>query len=141
MNIPRATAQVLVLLLAAVVAAQERTIEYGDPSELREVTVFFIDSGEHLDLRNIIRDILTKQLQLRIVEKPEDAAHVILFRWDGCGSHVCGHAIVAKRIGPERLRILSNYRASEMELNDLADEYAKWLVKQLRKASTARPAG
>jgi hypothetical protein len=141
MQILRAFAHAVVVLLVVVANAQEPTLEYGDASELRGITTFFVDAGEDLDLRNIIREVLTKQLKLTIVEKSEGADHVVVFRWHSCGNnHVCGRAFVAKRVGSERLRILSNYRASEMDVDDLATEYAKWLVKQLRTVSTDKSA-
>jgi len=121
------------LFVSHMVAAQDGRIEYGRVEELKDVKTFFIDAGEDLDLRNIIRDILVRELGVTIADRPEDSEHVIVFRWSDSGPVWRAQAIVAKRVGPDRLRVLSNHRSSETELNDLADEYAKWLVKQMKR--------
>lgn len=122
-------------------AANGQVIEYGEFSELRSVERYYVDTGEYLDLRNIIKAILEKNLTITVVEKPEDADHIIVFRWVDGGSVWRGHAIVARRLAPDRIRVLSNYRATETELNDLADEYAKWLVKRLKEVMPKPRAG
>jgi hypothetical protein len=121
--------------------ASEYEYEYGRIEELRGVDRFFVDAAEDLDLRNIIRDILEKELEVAVVERSEDADHVISFRWVDAGNQWRGYVVVAKRLSSSRLRVLSNYRGSETELNDLADEYAKWLVKQVKRAVREKPAG
>jgi hypothetical protein len=124
---------VVVLLLGKTVVAQEAILEYGRIEELKGVTKFFVDAGEDLDLRNIIRDNLEKQLQVTVVDRPEEAQHIIFFRWADGGDAWRGTGVVAKRVSPDRLRILSNYRGKEAERDDLASDYAKWLIKQLRR--------
>jgi hypothetical protein len=127
---------VLAIMIATpIVAQQESTFEYGSIEELRGVKKIFIDAREDLDLRDIIKTILEKNLDVAVVERPEDADHVIFFTWWDAGPTWRARAVVAKRIQPDRFRILSNYRGKEAELNDMADEYAKWLVKQLRRSS------
>lgn len=120
------------LLAMTAVAQQDATFEYGTIEEFRGVKKVFVDAREDLDLRNIVKTILEKNLDLTVVERAEDADHVIFFTWWDAGSIWRARAVVAKRIGPDRLRILSNYRGKEEELNDMADEYAKWLVKQVK---------
>jgi hypothetical protein len=142
LNIARTIFCFVAFTLASInVLAQASEYEYGRIEELRGVDRFFVDAAEDLDLRNIIRDILEKQLDVTIVERPEDADHVISFRWVDAGGKWRGYAVVAKRLSGSRLRVLSNYRGSETELNDLADEYAKWLVKQVKRVVREKPAG
>ncbi len=121
-----------VFALAITARAQDQSVEYGRFEELKGVQKIFVDTGDDLALRNIIKDILEKQLHLTVADRPEDAEHVMIFRWSSGGNLWFGRAFVAKRISPERLRILSSYRASETELDDLADEYAKWFAKRFK---------
>ena len=81
----------LMFLLAALVATagaaqQDATLEYGSIEEFRGVKRVFVDAREDLDLRNIIKVILEKNLDLTVVERPEDAEHVIVFTWWDAGS-------------------------------------------------------
>ena len=108
-----------VFALAITARAQDQSVEYGRFEELEGVQKIFVDTGDDLALRNIIKDICEKQL-------------VMIFRWSSGGNLWFGRAFVAKRISPERLRILSSYRASEAELDDFADEYAKWFAKRFK---------
>lgn len=123
------------LLLTGATYAQDQSIEYGRFEELRGVQKIFVDAGEDIALRNIIKDILERELHLQVVERPEDAEHTMIFKWSSGGSLLFGSAIVAKRISTERLRVISSYRASEAELDDLTVEYAKWFVKRFRLLS------
>jgi hypothetical protein len=130
----------LAVLLATNVAGQNDTsFEYGSIEELRTVKMIFVDAREDLDLRNIIKTILEKNLDMAVVDRPEDAEYVVFFTWWDGGSTGRAKAVVAKRLNAERFRILSNYRGREEELNDMADEYAKWLVKQIKRVRN--PAG
>lgn len=132
---------VVIALMSTGLATYGDTIEYGDLSEVRNVERYYVDAGEYLDLRNIIKAVLEKNLPIVVVDKPEDADHSIIFRWVDSGSVWRCHAVVARRLGPDRIRVLSNYRATEAELDDLADEYAKWLVKRLKEAMLRSRAG
>lgn len=136
-------ASLLLLGLAVLLngAAAQQVIEYGAFEELRSVDRYFVDAGEDLDLRNVIRDVIEKNSQVRVVDRPEDADHVIVFRHGDAGDVWRSHAVVAKNLQPARIRILANYRGREADRDDLASDFARWFVKRLRELPKINPAG
>jgi hypothetical protein len=64
----------LASVLALPVLAQNPTVEYGHPNELRGVKKVFVDTGTDIELRNRILEEIQKRLSdLTIVSAPEDA--------------------------------------------------------------------
>ena len=73
--------------------------EYGDESELRGVKTVYLDTGFELKARNDIVDELTADTALVVVDRPQEADVVLVFRWDG-GYHTIakGYAIIGNRL-------------------------------------------
>ena len=64
----------LASLLALPVLAQNPTVEYGHPGELRGVKKVFVDTGTDIELRNHVLEEVQKRLpDLTVVSAPEDA--------------------------------------------------------------------
>jgi hypothetical protein len=120
-------------------AVAQQVIEYGAIEELTSVDRYFVDAGEDLDLRNVIRDVIQKNSRASVVERPEEADHVIVFRYDDAGDVWRGQAIIAKNLQPGRIRILANYRGREADRDDLASDFAKWFIKTLRELPKMKP--
>lgn len=65
---------VLTLIVTLPVLAQDETIEYGEPRELRGVTKIFVDAGADARRRDSIARELKKKLpDLIVVSRPEEA--------------------------------------------------------------------
>jgi hypothetical protein len=65
---------VFTFLIALPVLAQEKKVEYGNSSELRDVQKIFVDTGTDIELRNRIVSEIHKRLPgLAIASIPEDA--------------------------------------------------------------------
>ena len=129
----RASLLLIVLTVFCHAAAAEPVIEYGKLEELSSIDRYFVDAGEDLDLRNIIREVIEKNLQVHVVDRPEDADHIIVFRYSDAGDVWQCQAVVAKTLSPGRVRILANYRGREADRDDLAGDFARWFVKKLRE--------
>jgi hypothetical protein len=94
------------------VLAQEPTVEYGHPDELRGVTKVFVDTGidvQHRDL--IVKEIQKRLSNLEIVSRPEESDIHLRFslkeirdgRTEGVGT-------VVKMVGNNRMRVLLRFK-------------------------------
>jgi hypothetical protein len=64
----------LVMAFALPALAQQPTIEYGQPAELRGVTKIFVDTGADIQQRNLIVKAIQKRLpNLEVVSRPEES--------------------------------------------------------------------
>ena len=73
--------------------------EYGDESELRGVKTVYLDTGFELKAHNDIVDKLTADTALAVVDRPQEADVVLVFRWDGkFGTIAKGYAIIGNRL-------------------------------------------
>lgn len=99
----------LVFAFVLYVPAQQPSIEYGQPSELRGVTKIFIDSGFDAQQRDQIAKEIQKRLpDLQIVSRPEDSdIHLRLLTNDERGE-VTG--TVVKIVSENRVRVLYSFK-------------------------------
>ena len=73
--------------------------EYGDASELRGVETVYVDTGFELNVRNDIVNNLRADTTLEVVDRPQEADVVLVFRWDGRSSTTAkGYAIIGNRL-------------------------------------------
>ena len=73
--------------------------EYGDESELRGVKTVYLDTGFELKARNDIVDELTADTALAVVDRPQEADVVLVFKWDGGYNTIAkGYAIIGNRL-------------------------------------------
>ena len=98
--------------------------EYGDESELRGVKTVYLDTGFELKARNDIVDKLTADTALAVVDRPQEADVVLVFRWDGgFGTIAKGYAIIGNRLVWEfedrRLNILQRLPSTNFARNFL----------------------
>ena len=98
--------------------------EYGDESELRGVKTVYLDTGFELKARNDIVDKLTADTALAVVDHPQEADVVLVFRWDGgFGTIAKGYAIIGNRLVWEfedrRLNILQRLPSTNFARNFL----------------------
>ncbi len=71
---PLISCVLLACVLTAPALAQNPTVEYGHPGELRGVKKVFVDAGTDIELRNRILEEIRKRLpDLNIVSAPEGA--------------------------------------------------------------------
>ena len=98
--------------------------ECGDESELRGVKTVYLDTGFELKARNDIVDKLTADTALAVVDHPQEADVVLVFRWDGgFGTIAKGYAIIGNRLVWEfedrRLNILQRLPSTNFARNFL----------------------
>ena len=98
--------------------------EYGHESELRGVKTVYLDTGFELKARNDIVDKLTADTALAVVDHPQKADVVLVFRWDGgFGTIAKGYAIIGNRLVWEfedrRLNILQRLPSTNFARNFL----------------------
>jgi hypothetical protein len=95
----------LVFVVALPVLAQESTIEYGQPEELRGITKVFVNTGVDVQVRDMIVKVIHKRLpKLEVVSRPEDAdIHLRFFTDKSAGT-------VVKLVGDKRERVLVRIR-------------------------------
>ena len=73
--------------------------EYGDESELNGVETVYVDTQFELEARNDIVDNLTANTAVVVVDRPEEAEVVLVFRWDGqFGTIARGYAFIGNRL-------------------------------------------
>ena len=109
--------------------------EYGSVQELKGVTKFYVDSGNDLDLRDIIKSRLEQVEGVKIVDRPEDAEHWVIFTWLSGPSPYRARTIVVTGITAKHPRLLFTDRSSESDLTDVADDGGKAVAKALRRAN------
>ena len=91
----------LIVAFALLISAQEPTVEYGQPEELRGVTKVFVDTGTDAQQRNlIVREIQKKLPTLTVVSRPEEAdVHLLFTPRKGVGT-------IVRVMSRNRVRIL-----------------------------------
>src|SRR5262249_8003395 len=114
----------LLCSFAATAAAQNQTIEYGSADELKDVEKIFVDTRADMGVRdNIIKEIrknlLSANLDLQIVSKPEDSDIHLRFYYETQTVHGGTYpggvivktpvATVVKILGKDRVRLLMSY--------------------------------
>src|SRR5262249_62088514 len=98
----------LVLACAFPVFGQDRTIEYGQPEELRGVTKVFVDTRTYVRQREMIGKALSRRLpNLQVVSRPEEAAIHLRYSLKGLQNGQCeGMGTVVKLVGGDGERVL-----------------------------------
>jgi len=98
----------LVLACAFPVFGQDRTIEYGQPEELRGVTKVFVDTRTYVRQREMIVKALARRLpNLQVVSRPEEADIHLRYSLKGLKNGQCeGMGTVVKLVGVDRERVL-----------------------------------
>lgn len=124
--------------LAQPLVAQE--VEYGEPEEMRGLTLLHVDAGADVDLYRIMRKVIEKrEPRLKIVPLDEAEFAIVLTHERARNSkgklYFLGELEVIAN-GKNALRLLSKYRHDEEELDDLADEIVKAFLKEYRKANS-----
>lgn len=121
-----------VMLLASLSRAAD--YEYGFPSELKGITLVYIDTGRSVDLRNIMARVIERRLpDVKVLSSTENAELFLVFTYAQLGRKAFAGELVAVRPSGARLRLLATYRHDEEELNDLADEIVKQFVKDYKR--------
>jgi hypothetical protein len=127
-------ALVTLLLLATVLIQGDDHFEYGSVEELKGVKLVYVDTGNDIDLRNVMKRVLEETKMLKVVEKPDDAKHWVIFRWWGDDPYRC-RTIVVTNGTTSNPRLLFTQRGREAELDDLAADAAKALSKAYRRVN------
>ena len=98
----------LVFACALPVFAQDPTIEYGHPDELRGVTKVFVNTNANVRQREMIVNTITKYLpNLQVVSRPEDAdIHLRFSLRETRNGQREGVGTVVKLVGGNRERVL-----------------------------------
>ena len=142
----------LTCVLALPVLAQNPTVEYGHPSELRGVKKVFVDAGTDIELRNHILEEIQKRLpDLTIVSAPEDADIHLRFalkeeRNYGLTVPVGGRIGVAYSVGvgsvvkvlsENRVRVLFSFKDSRTRFGERrpSTNFAREFVEAYRRAN------
>ena len=144
------------VLLASVLAlptlAQNPTVEYGDPGELRGVRKVFVDTGTDIELRNRILEEIQKRLpDLDIASAPEAADIHLRFslkeeRNYGVIAPVGGRVGVAYSLGVgsavkvlsgNRVRVLWGFKDSRTRFGERrpSTNFAREFVEAYRRAN------
>jgi hypothetical protein len=102
----------LVLTISIYVSAQEPIIEYGQASELKGVTIIFVDTGTDIQQRNLIAKELQKQLpNVAIASRPEETdIHLRFFLTQTGAGKTDWVGTVVKLMGSNRVRLLFSYK-------------------------------
>ena len=101
----------LVLLFAFVlwVPAQQQSVEYGEPGELRGVTKIFVDSGLDAEQRErIAKEIKKRVPALEIVSRPEESDFHLRYSASGEEAEITGTII--KIVNKDRIRVLYSFK-------------------------------
>jgi hypothetical protein len=135
----------MIVGLAAVTSAQD--FEYGSPSELKDLTAVYIDTGPDLESYNRIKDVITEaKLDLKFVTTVDASDFVIMFRGDSRLVQV-GHATKEQATGKgfvaipsadgKRARILMNFQSTQNRFKEKkpATKLAKDFVKAYKLAN------
>ena len=144
------------VLLACVsalpVLAQNPTVEYGDPGELRGVKKVFVDTGTDIELRNRILEEIQKRLpDLIIVSVPEEADIHLRFTLKEernysvivpVGGRIgvpysVGIGSVVKVLGENRVRVLLSFKDSRTRFGERrpSTNFAREFVEAYRRAN------
>ena len=143
------------VLLACVLAlpalAQNPTVEYGHPGELRGVKNVFVDAGTDIELRNHILEEIRKRLpDLNIVSAPEAAdIHlrfslkeernygVIVPVGGRVGSYSVGVGSVVKVLSENRVRVLLSFKDTRTRFGERrpSTNFAREFVEAYRRAN------
>lgn len=130
---PRFVIYCLLMSLVLAVASDAADLyDYGSVEELKGVKSFYVDAGSDLDLRNIIKSRLEQLEGVKVVDRPEDAAHWVVFRSSD------GHwarTIVITGGATSRPRLLFTDRSSESEITEVADDGGKAVAKAYRRVN------
>lgn len=139
-----------VLVFSLPVFAQQPSIEYGQPNELRGVTKIFVDTGIDVQERQLMVKAIQKRLpNLEVVSRPEESDIHLRFSpiqtKDGKTKEV---GTVVKVIGNNRVRRLLSFKdfifpvIEQKSTPSLAEDYAKpylfaiEFVKAYKKANS-----
>jgi hypothetical protein len=142
----------LVCVLALPILAQNPTVEYGHPSELRGVKKVFVDAGTDIELRNRILAEIQKRLpDLTTVSAPEAADIHLRFSLKEqrdygvivpVGGRIgvpysVGVGSVVKVLGENRLRVLLSFKDSRTRFGERrpSTNFAREFVDAYRKAN------
>ncbi|HKR02382.1 MAG TPA: hypothetical protein VJT09_17025 [Pyrinomonadaceae bacterium] len=100
--------------------AQERSVEYGQATELRGVSRIFVDTGADTQQRNlIVREIQKRLPELEVVSRPEESdIHVRFFLTGSAPGKTDWLGTVVKIVGSNRVRVLFSYKDNTPPLFD-----------------------
>lgn len=144
----------LTCVLGLPALAQNPTVEYGDPGELRGVKKVFIDAGTDIELRNRILEEIRKRLpDLNIVSAPEAADIHLRFSLKeersygvivpvrggigGIGTYSVGVGSVVKVLGENRVRVLLSFKDTRTRFGERrpSTNFAREFVDAYRRAN------
>ena len=142
----------LACLLALPALAQNPTVEYGHPGELRGVGKVFVDTGTDIELRNRILEEIRKRLpDLTVVPAPEAADIHLRFSLreePGYGVIVpvggrtgvrysVGVGSVVKVLSENRVRVLLSFKDSRTRFGERrpSTNFAREFVAAYRRAN------
>jgi hypothetical protein len=142
----------LVTVLALPVLAQNPTVEYGHPGELRGVKKVFVDTGTDIDLRNHVLEEIQKRLpDLTIVSAPEDADIHLRFSLKEernygtvvpVGGRIgvpysVGVGSVVKVLSDDRVRVLLSFKDSRTRFGERrpSTNFAREFVQAYQRAN------
>ncbi len=139
----------LILACALPVSAQDPTIEYGQPEELRGVTKIFVDARANVRKREMIVRSITRCLpNLQVVSRPEESdIHLRFSLRELRNGQREGLGTVVKLVGGNRERVLLSvddefppiFEAGSMASYGLEQArpvmFAREFVKAYRKAN------
>ena len=134
------------------VLAQNPTVEYGHPSELRGVKKVFVDAGTDIELRNgILQEIQKRLPDLTIVSAPEAADIHLRFSFKeersygvlvpmrgGIGvPYSVGVGSVVKVLSENRVRVLLSFKDSRTRFGERrpSTNFAREFVEAYRSAN------
>ena len=141
----------LAYVLALPALAQNPTVEYGHPGELRGVKKVFVDAGTDIELRNRILEEIRKRLpdldivpapeaadiHLRFSLKEERSYGVIVPVRGGIGGYSVGVGSVVKVLGENRVRVLLSFKDTRTRFGERrpSTNFAREFVEAYRKAN------
>ncbi len=101
----------LILTVALPIVAQEPTVEYGHPDELRGVTKVFVDTGVDARQREQIAKEIQKRLpNLEVVSPPEESDIHLRFSLKETRDGRTEGGTVVKLVGSNRVRVLLSFK-------------------------------
>lgn len=142
----------LASVLALPVLAQNPTVEYGHPDELRGVKKVFVDTGTDIELRNHVLEEIQKRLpDLNIVSAPEGADVHLRFSLKEernygvvvpAGGRIgvpysVGVGSVLKVLGDDRVRVLLSFKDSRTRFGERrpSTNFAREFVQAYQRAN------
>lgn len=132
----RAVIVLLVVVFTTSAATAADLFEYGSIQDLKGVKKFYVDAGDDLDLRDIIKSRLEQLQGVKVVDRPEEAEHWVVFRWWLAGPDTYrARTIVITGGATQRRRLLFTDRSSESEPTDVADDGGKAVAKAYRRVN------